>query len=428
MEVHYNLKMHYHLIGIKGISMRAIAQILKSQGHKVTGSDLKLSGHSAKNINNDIDAVIYTSAITPNSAGWVEIKEAKKLKIPLIKRGKMLAEIVKGKKIIAISGTHGKTTTTAMIGLILEKSGFDPLVIVGEEVPDLGGTVRLGTGEWAVIEACEYDRNFLFIKPNIAVITNIEEEHLDHYPGGLLDLKAAFAKFASQTAASGTVIICGDDRNTVEAMRSIKNRKIIKYGLGKNNDVTNLPFKLSLPGDHNRRNALAAIAVAGVLGIKIEMVKRAIKNFRGAHRRFEIKGEKNGIIVVDDYGHHPTEIAALLTGVKEKYPKKKITAIFWPHQYKRTEVFLKKFAPAFDLADRIIIKEIFFVPGRDKKSDVSGRDIVDLINQKRSGAARFIDDDDKIIEFLKKNLTARDILVTIGIPPVYQIGERFLAR
>ncbi|PIX30382.1 UDP-N-acetylmuramate--L-alanine ligase, partial [Candidatus Berkelbacteria bacterium CG_4_8_14_3_um_filter_42_13] len=155
--------MWYHLVGISGVSMRAIAQILKSRGHKITGSDLKLSGHSVKNIMSGIDAVIYTSAVTPNSAGWIEIDAAKKLKIPLIKRGKMLADLVADRKIIAISGTHGKTTTTAMIGLTLEAAGFDPLVIVGGEVPEFGGVVRFGQGEWAVVEACEYDRNFLYI-------------------------------------------------------------------------------------------------------------------------------------------------------------------------------------------------------------------------------------------------------------------------
>ncbi len=410
--------------------MRAIAQILKSQGHKVTGSDLKLSGHSAENIDKNIDAVIYTSAVTPNSAGWVEIEAAKKLKIPLIKRGKMLAEIIKDKKIIAISGTHGKTTTCAMIGLTLIKAGFDPLIIVGEEVQEFGGVVYSGSGQWAVIEVCEYDRNFLYIKPDIAVITNVEEEHLDHYPGGLPDLETTFAKFASQTIAGGSVVVCGDDQNTVDTANLIKNDKIdiIKYGLDKNNEISDLPFELLLPGDHNRRNALATIAVAKVLGIENNIVKLVISKFRGAHRRFEIKGEKNGVTVIDDYGHHPTEIAAFLSGVKEKFPEKKIVAVFWPHQYKRTKVFLDKFPAALKLADRVIIKEIFFVPGRDIKLNVSGRDIVNLINKIEKDKARFIDDDDEIVDWLNKNLNSGDILVTVGIPPVYKIADKYLGR
>ncbi len=420
--------MWYHLIGISGVSMRAIAQILRKQGNKVSGSDLKLSGHSAKNIIDGIDAVVYTSAVTPESAGWVEIEAAKKKNIKLIKRGEMLADIVKDYNVIAISGTHGKTTTTSMIGLALIKAGLDPLVIVGEEVANLGGTVRFGEGKWAVVEACEYDRNFLYLLPAITVITNIEEEHLDHYPGGLPDIEATFAKFASQTVNGGKIIVCGDDKNALDAVGQIKSDKIkiIKYGLDKTNDVNNLPFKLFLPGDHNRRNTLATIAVAAELNINSEIVEQAVKNFRGANRRFQIKGEKNGVFVIDDYGHHPTEIAALLSGVKEKYPNKKIMTVFWPHQYKRTKVFLDKFPGAFVNADKVIIKEIFFVPGRDTKLDVSGRDIVNLINNDVKGKAKFLNDDKKIVNYLEDNLTSDWVLVTVGIPPVYKIADDYL--
>ncbi|MFA5158370.1 MAG: UDP-N-acetylmuramate--L-alanine ligase [Patescibacteria group bacterium] len=422
--------MWYHLIGISGVSMRAIAQILEHQGNKVTGSDLKLSGHSAENIVDGIDIVVYTSAVTPESAGWVEIEAAKKKGKKLVKRGKMLAEIVKDYKVIAISGTHGKTTTTSMIGLTLVKAGLDPLVIVGEEVKDLGGTVRFGKGEWAVIEACEYDRNFLYFEPTITVITNIEEEHLDHYPGGLPDLEETFAQFASQTKAGGSVIICGDDKNTVDASKMISNDgiKIITYGLDKDNQENNLPFELAIPGDHNRRNVLAAISVARVLGIDASVVESAVSNFRGAHRRFEVKGERKGVTVIDDYGHHPTEIAALLAGVKEKYPGKKVLAIFWPHQYKRTKAFLNRFPDAFNDADEVIIKEIFFVPGRDKKLKVSGNNIVELINEISPGKASFLDDDDKIVEYLNSKLDKNYVLVTVGIPPVYKIADKYLEQ
>ncbi len=408
--------------------MRAIAQILEKQGHKVTGSDLKLSGHSADNVVEGIDAVIYTSAVTADSPGWVEIEKAKELGIKLTKRGEMLAELVKNYKVIAVSGTHGKTTTTSMIGLTLIKAGLDPLIIVGEEVVDLGGVVRFGGGDWAVVEACEYDRNFLYFHPTITVITNIEEEHLDHYPGGLPEIEETFAKFASQTVDGGSIIVCADDKNAMETVNQIKNDKIkiIKYGLEKSNDINDLAFKLSLPGDHNRRNALAAIAVASVLNIDKNLVQSAIKNFHGANRRFQIKGEKNGVTVIDDYGHHPTEIAALLSGVKEKYPEKKIMAVFWPHQYRRTKDFLERFPQAFANADKVIIKEIFFVPGRDKILNVSGRDIVKLINKSDPGKAEFIDRDDEIIKNLKKNLSADWVLVTVGIPPIYKIADRYL--
>jgi len=420
--------MWYHLVGISGVSMRSIAEILKQQGHKVTGSDLKLSGHSASNIVDGIDAVIYTSAVTPNSAGWVEIEEAKKKNIELIKRGKMLADLVSDYKVIAVSGTHGKTTTTSMIGLSLIKAELDPMVIVGEEVADLGGTVQFGKGKWAVIEACEYDRNFLYFHPAITVITNVEEEHLDHYPGGLPDLEATFAKFAGQTASDGVIVACGDDQNTLETIKQIENDhvKVITYGLDKNNDVNDLPFELSIPGDHNRRNALATIAVAKFLNIDDGIVESAIKDFHGADRRFQIKGEKNGVTVIDDYGHHPTEIAALLSGVREKYPEKKVCAVFWPHQYKRTKVFLQKFPSALEIADKVIVKEIFFVPGRDIKEDVSGQNIVDLINQDQPKKAEFIDNDSEILKKLENELSSDWILVTVGIPPVYKIADAYL--
>lgn len=408
--------------------MRSIAKILAKQGHKVTGSDLKLSGHSADNIVDDVNAVIYTSAVTPAAAGWVEIEAAKKKGIKLIKRGEMLAELVKDYKVIAVSGTHGKTTTTAMVGLTLVKAGLDPLVIVGEEVKDLAGTVRFGKGDWAVVEVCEYDRNFLNFHPAIAVITNIEEEHLDHYPGGLSEIKETFAKFASQTIIGGSVVICGDDKNTIDAIEEIKNidAKIIKYGLGVENEVKDLPFKLSIPGDHNRRNALATIAVAGILDIEVSIVESAISNFHGADRRFQIKGEKNGVVVIDDYGHHPTEIAALISGVREKYPDKKIMTVFWPHQYERTKTLLDKFPGAFAGADKVIVKEIYFVPGRDRKLDVSGRDIVDLINKEKTGKAEFIDDNDRIVKTLEEKLNSDWVLVTVGIPPVYKIADAYL--
>lgn len=422
--------MWYHLVGISGVSMRTIAKILQKQGHKVTGSDLKLSGHDKKNIVDGIDAVVYTSAITQNSAGWVEIEEAKKRNIELIKRGKILADLVSDRKVIAVSGTHGKTTTTSMIGLSMIKAGLDPLVIVGEEVSDLGSTFRYGSGRWAVVEACEYDRNFLYFHPQIAVITNIEEEHLDHYPGGISDLQDAFFKFASQVTDNGVVIACGDDKNTLEVVKELKKKKIktITYGLGKKNDFNELPFDLSIPGDHNRRNALATLAVADIVNAGPKVVEEAIVNFHGAHRRFELIGEKDGVLVIDDYGHHPTEIAALLSGVKEKYPDRKVVTVFWPHQYKRTKAFLKKFPKALSISDKIVIKEIFFVPGRDEKTNVSGKDIVDLVNQEKSGKAVFINDDKKIVEYLNSILEPGDVLVTVGIPPVYNIANMYLGK
>ena len=422
--------MWYHFIGISGVSMKSIAKILELKGDKITGSDLKLTGHKKENIKPEIDAVVYTSAVTESSPGWVEIKEADRLGIKLIKRGEMLADLVKNYKVIAVSGTHGKTTTASMIGLTLIKAGLDPFVIIGEDVSEIGGAFRLGKGDWAVVEACEYDRNFLYLSPEIAVITNIEEEHLDHYPGGLPDLLSAFEKFLSKIKKNGKAVICGDDENAKRVAEKNKRTDIKKvfYRLNDKNQAGILDFKLNLPGDHNRRNALATLAVAKMLNIKKEIVESAIKNFTGAKRRFEIKGEKNGVIVIDDYGHHPTEISALLAGAKEKYPEENLVVVFWPHQYKRTQTLLKKFPAAFRLVDKLIVKEIFFVPGCDQKLPVSGRDIVDLVNTEKKGKALFIDNDEKILKYLNENLTSNDILITVGIPPIYKIGESFLEK
>jgi len=216
----------------------------------------------------------------------------------------------------------------------------------------------------------------------------------------------------------------------MEVVEKLKKKKIktITYGLDKKNDFNKLSFNLSIPGDHNRRNALATIAVADIVGIESKVVQEAIINFRGAHRRFEIMGEKDGVLVIDDYGHHPTEISALLSGVKEKYPKKNIVTVFWPHQYRRTKVFLKRFPEALSLSDKIVIKEIFFVPGRDEKTAISGKDIVDLINLEKKGKAVFIENDEEIVSYLKKILTPNDVLVTVGIPPVYKIANMFLGK
>lgn len=416
--------MWYHLVGISGISMRGIAEILESQGHKVTGSDLKLTGHKKENIDSKIDAVVYTSAVTPGSAGWVEIERANELNIPLIKRGEMLAKIVEDKKLIAVSGTHGKSTTTSMIGLSLIAAGLEPLVIVGEHVPELGGVVYLGTGEWAVIEACEYDRNFLFLKPQISVITNIEEEHLDHYPGGLPEIVEAFSTFVSNVRDGGTVVYCGDDETTSKMMEKIDINKV-SYGLNKNNQVSNLKFDLNIPGDHNRRNALATIAACKIVGVDESVVEKALKNFHGAKRRFEILGSKNGVLVIDDYGHHPTELKSVIVGAREKFPDKKILMIFWPHQYKRIKPLFNDFVSVLSLADRVVLKEIFSPPGRDEILDISSKDLISAIN-KTEDKAIFINSDQNIADYLNKNIDEDWVVITAGIPPIYQAGKLFL--
>jgi len=419
--------MKYHFIGDQGISMSGIKKYLLSRGHKVTGSDLKTSGHKKENVTPDIDLVVRSSAINPGSAGWVEVEEAQKLGIKVIKRSELLQEIAKDKTMIAVSGMHGKTTVTAMAGLLLIKAGLDPTVLVGERISDFHDEVLyIGESEWFVMEACEYDRSFLDFYPNILILTNIDKEHLDTYPGGLPEIKEAFVEYIDHVSDDGVIIACQDDSNVVDVIERSKTKaKIIYYG--KNSEKYNsLRFDLRIPGKHNRLNALSIIALADYLKVDSKVVKNTLENFKGAKRRFEFKGNVNGSDIIDDYGHHPTEIRATIDALSERYPSKKKIVVFWPHQYKRIKPLLNEFASAFSEADEVILKPIFLVPGRDEKLDVSSKDLADLIS--RSGReVKIIDSDEEIVELLKKELDKNTVLLTIGIPPVYKIAEA-LAR
>ncbi len=348
-----------HFIGIGGIGMSGIAEILLNQGFTVSGSDLNENestrhleslgakifyGHIPENVHN-AEVVVYSSAVKLDTN--LETIEAKKLGIPLIRRAEMLAEVTRLNYCIAISGTHGKTSTTSMIGLILIKAGIDPTVIVGGRLKDFGGTnARLGNGEWTVVEADEYDRSFLQLLPTIAVVNNIEAEHLDIYKD-LDDLEATFTKFTEKVPFYGFVALGTDDSGVKEILPNI-NKKIVTYGLSRNNDffaknitsennITNFDvyefgefatkIKLLVPGTHNIKNSLAAICVARRMGIGYDVICKDLEEFTGVIRRFEIKGEAKGVLVVDDYAHHPTEISATLEGARKGWDRR-IVAVF----------------------------------------------------------------------------------------------------
>lgn len=418
--------MNYHFIGDQGISMSGIKKYLLSRGHRVTGSDIKTNGHKAENITPDIDLVVRSSAINPGSAGWPEVEAAQKLGIKVIKRSQLLQEIAKNKKMIAISGMHGKTTVTTMAGLLLIEAGFDPTVLVGERVRDFHDEVLyIGESDWFVMEACEYDRSFLDFYPNILILTNIDEEHLDTYPGGLPEIKEAFTEYLKHVSEDGAIIACKDDSDVVEVIERSKTRAEVVY-YGESLDRFNsLDFELKIPGKHNRLNALSVVALADHLKIDHEFIKKTLQNFQGARRRFEIKGTVNGCDVIDDYGHHPTEIKATINALAERYPLKKKIVVFWPHQYKRIKPLLKEFAAAFSEADEVILKPIFLVPGRDEKLDVSSQDLAELIS-KKGKEVKIIENDDEIVELLQRELDDNSVLLTIGIPPVYKIAEQLI--
>jgi len=419
--------MKYHLIGDQGVSMRGVKKYLEYQGNIVTGSDLKTGGHRADNVASDVDIVVRTSAVSPGSPGWVEVVSAQKQGTKILKRSELIGQLTKEKKLIAISGMHGKTTVTSMVGLVLEAAKLDPTVLVGDEVVDFNNDViRIGKSNWFVLEACEYDRSFLDFNPDILILTNIEEEHLDTYPGGLAEIKEAFAQYLRRVSPDGLIIACADDQNVKDVIKqSDLKAKVVWYG--NHTKYEKIDFQLLIPGEHNILNALAVMALADHLQIDRKIVKATLTKFKGAHRRFELKGQYNGADLIDDYGHHPTEIKATIKALKERYPDKKRVVVFWPHQYKRILPLIDDFATSFIDADIVIIKPIFFVPGRDEELPISSHDLVEKI-RKFQNNVEYLETDEEIVEYLKKDLSKDSVLLTIGIPPVYKISDKLLGE
>ncbi|HRY60517.1 MAG TPA: UDP-N-acetylmuramate--L-alanine ligase [Patescibacteria group bacterium] len=466
-KIFNNTRSKCYFIGIGGIGMSGLAHIMKSMGFRVSGSDMTRSaltdklndsdiktyiGHDAKNLDEGTDIIIISSAIPKNNP---EIEKALKFGIPIVKRSFVLGKIMNLKKGIAISGTHGKTTTTTMISLILENAGMDPVAMIGGEVKNIGGNYLAGRGEYFVAEACEYDRSFLDLYPRIAVITNIEADHLDYYRD-IVEIKNAFKEFVRHLPKDGLLVISADDKNNLEVAKEAK-CKVFAYGFGSKNrmqddvideywEVEDIlqgdgetrfslsegkdlgEFILRIPGKHNVSDACAAIIVASYLGVDIKTIKEFLKTFEGTNRRFQIKGEKNGIIVVDDYAHHPTEIKSALEGARRFYKGKKIIAVFEPHQYSRTYLLKKEFGAAFGNADLVIIPDIYSV--RDSEEDrkkITAADLVDEINS-NGAEAIYVPGYDKVVEYLKKNTKKDSVIMTIGASNVYKIGEEYLRK
>lgn len=447
---------HIHFVGIGGIGMSGIAEILHNQGFKITGSDLHQSenteylqkigieikiGHSAENIRGS-DVLVYSSAVNPKENP--ETLEAERQGIPVLRRAEMLAEVTRLNYTIAISGTHGKTTTTSMIGFILIKAGFDPTVIVGGRLNTFGGTnARLGKGDWTVVEADEYDRSFLQLLPTIAVVNNIEAEHLDIYQD-LNDLQNAFIEFSNKVPFYG-LIVAGIDDSGVKQILSKLRRKIITFGTSKtayyraeNIQISehktrfdlyqNSRFlgsiKLNVPGIHNVRNALAAISTTQQLGIDLEIIKKALKEFSGVLRRFEIKGERNKILIIDDYAHHPSEIQAVLSAARNGWARR-IISIFQPHTYSRTQAFYREFASSFDDADILIITDVY--PAREKPiQGVSGKLIADSAIEMGHRNVIYEPDLLKIPELIKQIAQENDMVITIGAGNIWKVANTLL--
>lgn len=382
-----------HFVGIGGIGMSGIAEVLMNLGYQVSGSDLASSevtqrlenlgakifqGHQPSHING-ADAVVYSSAVKPDNP---ELTAARQSKIPVIPRSEMLAELMRMKFGIAVAGTHGKTTTTSMIGEILTKAGLDPTIVVGGKVINLGSNAILGKGIYLVAEADEFDRSFLKLTPSIAVVTTLESEHLDCYKN-FDEIRKAFLEFANKVPFYGNVVLCMSEQSVADLIPDI-HRPIITYGLSPQADLEAIDLKfqenqssfkvrakgrelgqisLSIPGVHNIKNCLAAVAVGLELEIDWSIIKAALEDFKGVRRRFEIKGNKNGILVVDDYAHHPSEIQATLAAAKGGW-KRRVIAVFQPHLYSRTRDFHQEFGRSFSNSDVFIVTDIY--PAREE--------------------------------------------------------------
>lgn len=447
-----------HFVGIGGIGMSGIAEILIDQGFQVSGSDLSENentfhlsnlgakifiGHSEENIE-DAEVVVYSSAVNVNENP--EIIEARKNGIPVIRRAEMLAEVTRLNYCLAISGTHGKTTTTSMIGLILIKAGYDPTVIVGGRLKDFGGTnARLGKGNWIVVEADEYDRSFLQLLPTIAIVNNIEAEHLDIYKD-IEDLENTFTQFASKVPFYGFVALGVDSPGVKEIVPNL-NKKVVTFGISPNCDYfaknienagTNTTYdlyensnfigkiKLSVPGIHNVKNSLAAITIARKMGIKFDIINAALGDFTGVYRRFDIKGERNGIKVIDDYAHHPTEIQSTLEAARKGWDRR-IIAIFQPHTYSRTLSFYKEFASSFDNADILVITDVY--PSREKPIEgVTGELIANQAKKYGHKNVIYIPNYDDITSTVMAILKENDIVITIGAGSIYKIAEQIFQQ
>lgn len=447
---------HIHMVGIGGIGMSGMAEILIQRGYRVTGSDGALSdttrrledlgatifeGHAAENIAG-ADVVVYTSAVKAEENA--ETKAALEQRIPTIKRAEMLAELMKMKYGIGVAGTHGKTTTTTMIGLVTQKGNYDPTIMVGGKVHSFDKTnAVVGKGDVIVVEADEFDRTFLRLTPSIAIITNIEAEHLDIYDD-LEDVKGAFIDYANKVPFYGSVIVCLDDSNVRSILPDLE-RKVVTYGLTpqasiRATDIQMNQFTttftvtkdgdklgvitLKAPGEHNVKNALAAVATGLELDIDFKLIKEGLEAYEGVYRRFQLK-YKNGIMVIDDYAHHPTEVQATLNAAKTGWPDRRVVAVFQPHLYSRTQDLYKEFGLSFFDAEALVVTDVY--PSREKPIEgVTGKLISDTAEKYGHKNVTYVEDKKNVSDALKNIVQPGDIIITMGAGDIYRSGDEFV--
>jgi len=448
-------KHRVHFVGIGGIGMSGIAEVLLNLGFPVTGSDLAASetterleangarialGHHADRVDPDVEVVVISSAVKFSNP---EVVRARELGIPVIPRAEMLAELMHMKYGLAVAGTHGKTTTTSLLGHVLAEAGLDPTLVIGGKVRGLGTNARAGEGRTLVAEADESDGSFLMLTPTLAIVTNIDPEHLDHY-GTMEQVHAAYLQFINRVPFYGLAVLCIDSV-AVRALLPQVRKRFVTYGLAADADVQGVNPEVSregtrfdvlengrwlghvhlgLAGRHNAQNALAVVAAARELGLTFDATMQALASFEGIHRRFEVKGEAGGVTVIDDYGHHPQEIKVTLRAAREAYGGR-VIAIFQPHRFTRTRDLFDSFLEAFDDADLLILTEIY-AAGEDPLEGIDGETLAEALKRRGHADVRFVREPQAIVEAVRPALRGGDIVVTLGAGNLHQICQPLL--
>jgi len=453
----YLKKYHIHFVGIGGIGMSGIAELLLNLGYKVSGSDIKKSDitdrleslggaifkeHAAEHMEG-ADVVVVSSAIDPDNP---EVQAAGQSSIPVIPRAEMLAELMRLKYSIAIAGAHGKTSTTSIVASVLAEGGLDPTVVIGGKLKSIGSNAVLGQGDFIVAEADESDGSFLKFSPTIAVVTNIDKEHLDFY-ADLDAIKTVFSNFLDQIPFYGLAVLCLDNEPIQDLIPQLKKR-YTTYGMSSQADfhIRDVSFgnqksgfniyhhgeklghiTLNLPGIHNVYNATASIAVGVELNIAFDQIKSALETVEGVQRRLEIKGETNGVIVVDDYGHHPTEIKITLKTIEENWPDRRKVVVFQPHRYSRTQALFDEFSRAFYQSDVLLVMPIYAASEKKIKA-VSSQNLCEEIKAHGHKEVIYVDGFKAALSHLKQTLQPQDLLLTLGAGDVWKVGEKFLKK